>query len=387
MTPRTGLDRRVALRIAACALGFRIVTAIIGFFVNLAFPLDRARQMTFFSWESPFWDTFVRWDSGWYGTIARDGYAYVEGGRSNIAFFPVYPLLMKHVGRLFGTYYGAVNLGGLLISWVSFVLAMVVLYYLARLDLPRRTAERAALLAAVFPFSFFFGVVYSESTFLLFTLLAFYLFRTRQWMLAGVCAAIAIATRVTGIMMWPALALIAWQSAEPTWRDRSRAAAGLALATVGFVWYSAYIYSLSGHPFEWAATLQRWGYYPGNQPWIAPFQLIQRLVTEPYAYLLRDKIALYETLYGVTGICFLAITPMVWRRFGAGYALFMLLNLLLPMSSGVFEGVGRYCSILFPCFLWLATIRSRTISTMVLVTFALFYTLGLALFTTVHLLF
>ena len=56
---------------------------------------------------------------------------------------------------------------------------MVVLYRLAALDLPRRRAERAVLLTAIFPFSFFFGAVYTESTFLLFTLLAFYGFRTR----------------------------------------------------------------------------------------------------------------------------------------------------------------------------------------------------------------
>ena len=97
--------------------------------------------------------------------------------------------------------------------------------------------------------------------------------------------------------------------------------------------------------------------------------------------------AVYDTLYGVTGILFVAAIPFVWRRFGAGYGLFMLLNLWLPLSSGVFEGVGRYCSVLFPCFIWLATIRSRSVATALTVVFAVFYTLGLALFTTIHPLF
>ena len=104
---------------------------------------------------------------------------------------------------------------------------MVVLYRLAALDLPRRRAERAVLLTAIFPFAFFFGAVYTESTFLLFTLLAFYGFRTRHWALGGVAGAIATATRVTGIMMWPALAWIAWRAAKPTRRDRVAAAAAL----------------------------------------------------------------------------------------------------------------------------------------------------------------
>src|SRR5258708_14639405 len=105
---------------------------------------------------------------------------------------------------------------------------MVALFYLARLDLPRARAERAVLLMTVFPFGFFFGLVYTESLFLLLTVLSFYGFRTRRWWLGGGAGALATATRVNGILMLPALAWIAWRAARPTLHDRSRAAAGLA---------------------------------------------------------------------------------------------------------------------------------------------------------------
>lgn len=380
-------DRRAALRIAAGALGFRVLSAVLALFINVAFPLDAARQMTVYNTPSSFWDTFARFDSGWYEGIARDGYSFAEGGRSNIAYFPVYPMLMRHVGRLFGRHHAAFYLGGIVVSWTSFVLAMVVLYHLARLDLPRRQAERAVLLTAIFPFAFFFGVIYSESTFLLFTVLAFYLFRRRHWLTGGAAAAFGIATRVTGVLMWPALAWTAWREAEPDARERMFAAAGLALSLAGFAWYCAYVYSATGHPFEWAATLQRWNYQVGGAPWTAPFTLIGRLVTHPYAFVAGERVGLYDVLYGVTGILFLVAVPFVWRRLGGPYGLYMLANLLLPLSSGVFEGVGRYCSVLFPCFIWLASIRSRFVATSILVVFALFYTLGLALFTTIHPLF
>jgi dolichyl-phosphate-mannose-protein mannosyltransferase len=373
-----------AMRIAACALGFRLVSAVIALLVNLAFPLYQPEQFTVFGSTSPFWDTFARYDTGYYEGIAWSGYAPLAGGRSNIAYFPVYPLLIRGVGRLFGRHQAAYYISAIGIAWICFVLAMIALYSLARLDLSSRRAERAVLLTTIFPFAFFFGVAYSESTFLLFAVLAFYGFRTRRWTIGALCGAVATATRVPGIMMMPALAWIAFKSAEPTSRDRMAAAVALVVAASGFGAYCFYIYWLTGNPFEWAATLQRWGYYPGGAPWTAPVSLITHLATHPYAYLASDPMAPYDTLYGVTGILFALSIPVVWTKFGAGYGLYMLLTLWLPLSSGTFEGIGRYCSVLFPAFLCLATIRSRTVSTAIVVLFALFYTLGLALFTTIH---
>jgi len=383
LSPRTS----PALRIALWALGFRLVSALLALFVNLAFPLHQREQFTVFGSTSPFWDTFARWDSGYFEGIARSGYAPLADGRSNIAYFPVYPLLIRAVARLFGRQHAAFYISGIAIAWLSFVLAMVALYYLARLDLPPRRAARAVLLTMIFPFAFFFGVAYSESTFLLFVVLAFYGFRTRHWLPGGLCGAIATATRVPGVMMLPALGWLAWRNAQPTVRDRASAAAGLVLAASGVGAYSLYIYQLTGHPFEWAATIERWGYHPGGYPWVGPLNLVGQLAVHPYRYLTTHPMAVYDTLYGVTGILFAVSIPFVWRRFGAAYGIFMLLSLWLPLSSGALEGVGRYCSVLFPCFLWLATIRSRSVSTAVIVVFAMFYTLGLALFVTVHPLF
>ena len=381
----------MVLRLAAAALAFRLVSAILALLVNLSFPLQQRQQFTVFESPSPFWDTFARYDSGWYHQIASNGYVFVAGGPSagigkpgKIAFFPVYPLAMRYTGQLFNAGKADVYLGGILVSWISFIAASVVLFFLARLDVNNRQAQRAVLLTAIFPFSFFFGLVYTEALFLLLTVLSFYGFRTRNWLLGGIAGALATATRVNGILMWPALAWIAYRMVQPTTRDRVGAVMGLLLVASGIGAYSLYVYTLSGNPFEWATTIQRWGYSVGGAPWTPPFRLMQELVTNPYQYLLSTPMARYDTLYGVTAIAFLIITPFIWLKLGAAYGLFMLLNLWLPLSSGVFEGLGRYCSVLFPAFIWLATIRSQAVATGVVVLFALFYTLGLALFTGIH---
>jgi len=382
-----GSPRRRWITLALYALAFRVFSALLAFYANVVFPLYQPEQFTMSGKTSPFWDAFARYDSGWYFNIARNGYRYVAGGRGNIAFFPVYPLLMRYVGRAFGRRAGDLYLGGIVVSWVAFVLAMVVMFSLARLDLPRRRAERAVLLTAIFPFAFFYGVVYTEAVFLLFTVATFYCFRTRRWALGGVCGGLATATRVNGLLMLPSLAWLAWRSAEPTARDRVLAMAGLLLAACGIGAYCLYIYQLSGNPLEWAATISRWGYYPGGAPTAGLVRLAHSLLTHPYAYLAGERLAPYDTLNGLTALLFVVAVPFVWWRFGAAYGWFMAANLWLPLSSGQYEGMGRYCAVLFPFFIWLASLRSRAVFTAALVLSAMLYTLCLALFTTIHPLF
>jgi hypothetical protein len=376
-----------AVRIALFASAFRVLSAILGFVTNVVFPLYQPEPFTMFGHPSPFWDAFTRWDSGWFADIARGGYRWAAGGRSNLAYFPVYPMLMRLVGRLFGPRVSDMYLGGIVVSWTAFVLAMIVLYYLARLDLPARRAERAVLVAAIFPFAFFFGVVYTESVFLLCVVSSFYLFRTRRWLWGGLLGAVATATRVNGIFILPALAWIAWRTVQPDRRDRALAIAGLALVGTGVGAYSLFVYSLTGNPIEWAASIERWGYYPGGSPLLAPFRLVHALVVHPYAFLAGERMAVYDTLNGLVAILFAISVPFVWRRLNAAYGLYVLANLWLPWSSGQYEGLGRYCSVMFPVFIWVASWRSRTAITCLVVLSAMFYTLCLALFTTIHPLF
>lgn len=403
------LVRRVpaALGIAALAIAFRVGSAVLAFLANVAFPDYQREQFTVFGRTDPFWDALARYDSGWYFQIARFGYHYTPGGRDTIAFFPVYPLLMRHVGRLFGPAPSDLYVGGVVVSWLAFALALVGLYKLAKLDLSRRRAARALMLLSVFPFAYFFGAVYTEATFLAAVVWAFYGFRTRHWILGGVCGAIATATRVNGILMWPALAWIVWSTvwrraaaasdtdppssasaaaAVVTSRERLRALVGLCLVPCGIGAYSWFVYTLSGNPLEWAATVQRWGYYPGGQPWLALIRLAERLLVRPGEYLTSEPMALYDTLNGLSGLLLVASIPFVWYRLGTAYGLFLATNLWLPLSSGQYEGVGRYCTVLFPFFI-AAALLPRALFAATLVVFAMLYMLCLSLFANIHPLF
>ncbi len=132
-----------------------------GYFLTRIFPLD----------------IFARWDSRWYFSIIKDGYqapAHWGTSSSNMAFFPLYPYLVKSLGwfglDLPNGYY---ILFGLILSTLCFLASAVLLYRLITgpLGLRHATAQRALGLLFVFPASFFFSSFYPESLFcnLLFT--------------------------------------------------------------------------------------------------------------------------------------------------------------------------------------------------------------------------
>jgi hypothetical protein len=299
---------------------------------------------------------------------------------------------MRHVGRLFGPTPSDIYFGGILISWLAFIAAMVGLYRLASMDVPEEDSRRAVLLAMVFPFAFFFGVVYTEALFLASTIGAFYFFRTRRWIAGGLFGAVATATRVNGIVMWPALAWVVVRelrkmAGKAKTRDRVLAVAGLLLVGAGIGGYSLYVYTLTGNPLEWKDTLERWNYYPGGPPWTPLVRLVTELVTHPVTYISTVPQAPYDTLNGLSALLFIVAIPFVWLRLGAAYGLYMLANLWLPLSSGQYEGLGRYCSVLFPFFIWLGSVKSSAMFTCAVVASAVLYTLCMALFTNLHPLF
>src|SRR5437764_10089304 len=71
-------------------------------------------------------DVWARWDSVWFLRIAEHGYNAASGAAS--AFYPVYPLTVAGLGRVF---FGHYVLAGILISLVAAFGSFLLLYRLA----------------------------------------------------------------------------------------------------------------------------------------------------------------------------------------------------------------------------------------------------------------
>lgn len=143
-----------------------------------------------------------RWDSGFYLSIAAHGYGAVGSG--NLAFYPVYPLLIRGASFLVSSPLVA----GAAISALAFLAALVMLHRLTELELGRAAADATVLLVAFAPLSFFFTAIYTESLFLALSVGSLLAARRGHWRLACALAAVATLTRVTGIALGVALAVM-----------------------------------------------------------------------------------------------------------------------------------------------------------------------------------
>lgn len=375
-------------RIFIAAIAFRVVSALIAYVANVTLPQYQDQGFGVFPRQDhPFWDAFARYDAGWYHGIASQGYQYRGVGRNNLAFAPAYPLLMRAGGWLLGGRQPDYYFAGIVISWIAFAGAMTLLYRLALLDLPPRAALRAVVYAALFPFAYFFGMVYSESLYLLALLAAVYALRRREWLTAAAGGAVMTATRVTGIMAAPGLALIAWSAAGRDRRTRIQALVAVAACGLGIGAFSVFNALISPSPFTWYDSITHWNYQPGHNPFGTLLGLVHALATRPIQFFTTERMAPYDTLNASAAIGALALVPVIWRRFNAGYALIVLAAMLLPLSSGQFEGLGRYASVQFPVALALASLGGEKRHYMLLTVFAVLYVVCLSLFVTVHPLF
>jgi len=277
------------------------------------------------------------------------------------------PLLMRIAGRVFGGTAPGFLLGGTLVVLLALGVAFVYLFRLARSMLgDEDQAKYAVWLLATYPFAVFFSAVYTESIFLVGALGAFYHFRRGEFGYAAAWGLLVGLTRPNGCFLSIPLALLAVTPWLPAWLagDATRPAEGraprlipalaaAAMPGVGVLLYSAFIWSLTGNPLEWAA---------GHVAWGRSYQGLSILVTERYEYLSDEGLYAYtsrlttDLLQALGPIFVLAATWGVARCLGVAYAAFVLVNILPPLAAGGLLSAGRFSAVLFPAFIWFASV-------------------------------
>jgi hypothetical protein len=196
---------------------------------------------------------FTSWDGNWYLRIVREGYPRsippnitYEQEEARAAFFPLYPNLVRAVDVVLP---GGDVFAALAVNLLLAVAAVVLVGLLARRLFDIHVAERAMVLFAVFPGSFVLSFAYAEALLIVLAALCFWFLLEERWLLAGVAAALATATRPNGIAL-VAACLIAAGIAIYRRRDWWALIAPL-LAPIGFIAFQVWLGAHTGESAPW----------------------------------------------------------------------------------------------------------------------------------------
>ncbi len=206
-----------------------------------------------------------RWDAVHYIDIASAGYYGTD-----MAFFPLYPLLISLLGKLTGSHL----IAGLVISNAALFVGLIFFYKLVEHQYNRHVAHRAVFYISIFPTAIFFSAVYTESLFLALTVASFYFIREHKWLIAGIIGFFAALTRVEGVLLVVPMA-IEWlrspgarQALQYPLERLMRPLIGMALIPLGLMSYMGYLWILTGDPLYFSHVQINWHRHLAP-PWVS----------------------------------------------------------------------------------------------------------------------
>lgn len=332
--------------------------------------------------------SFANFDGVHYLTIAKAGYS----AQFTQVFFPLYPLLISIAQQILN-FINPIVLG-LLISNTFFLLSLFMLTKLLKLDYKKDTIRWILLFLIVFPTSFYFGSIYTESLFFFLVISAFYAARKKWWLLSGILGALASCTRLIGIFLLPTL-LWEWYTDKVKIKNEKLKVTDLheilyalrsplSLIPVGLLTYMLYLQLKFG---DW---LYFWHVQPvfgaersGGGIILLPqvlwryFKILTSIPLDSGSFWI-PALELISTIGAV-----IALIIGYFKKIRLSYLLFSLLSVLLPTLTGTFSSMPRYILMVFPMFIVLGMLKSRLakciiifVSVLLLVTLTILFTRG-----------
>lgn len=320
--------------------------------------------------------TRANFDGSHYLMISRYGYGVYKQ-----AFFPFYPELIRFLRPLF---FGKDLLAALFISNLSFLISLYLLYKLILLDFDDKVAQRTIVFLLLFPTSFFFGMVYTESLFFLLLIGCAYAARKDRWLWAGILGALASYTRLVGIFICPALCLgLFLQNKFKEWQKNLVSFLAVVVSLFGLFKYMLFLNGKYGDPLMFFRVQSYFGQGRTGSKIILLYQVFWRYLRMMVTIITTKwDPAYYATLLEfLTGLGFLLLLALAYqKKIRPSYLFFAFLAFLTPTLTGVFVSLPRYCLVLFPCFIYLGTIENKKLLKGLTVFFYLLLVLTCSLF-------
>lgn len=301
--------------------------------------------------QNLFLDGWFHWDAHWYKGIILNGYTNFShpGGQRDVVFLPLFPLAVRAMSVLTGDIFTA----ALLVSNLSLALSVVFLYRFVKERFTEALAQKTCALMLVYPFSFYFSGMYTESLFFLGNMGAFYFAHRKQWLVSGLFLAVASATRSVGIVTTFAVAL--FYLSELNW-DLKKVRPNMLYLGIGALGLGAYMLFLKlkfGDPFLFMTNLDASGW--GKE--MTPTRFGETLMTGFEANWLAGQLTM-QIQFAVWGLIITGLLILGGaRKMGIAFTVWSVLIWLVYFR--VWTGSGRFWSVHFPLFILVAQLLER----------------------------
>ncbi len=280
-----------------------------------------------------------RWDAVHYLDIASGGY---QG--TDMAFFPLFPLLIRVLGKLVGSHLVA----GLLISNASFFFGLLFLYKLLEHEFDRPVARRAIFYVSIFPTAVFFSAVYTESLFFMLTVASFYYMRAHRFWLAGAIGFFAALTRVEGVLLAVPFLMEWWSQYQAAPGRGLPKLLACGLIPAGLLCYMAYLWVLVGDPMYFSHVQIHWNRHFAP-PWVSVIGAFHKIATATQGQTIANQLLELSFTALMIGVLIGG-----WKRLRPSYIAYMALSILIPMCTSSLMSMPRFALVLFPMFAILA---------------------------------
>lgn len=301
-------------------------------------------------------DALCRWDCVWYLNIAEESYDSFPTTKANNVgnwgFFPLYPALVALIGLISPlTTLQTATILSLMLTFVSCLIAWPLL------NGHRRSYVVYCTYFLAGPFSFHFATSLTESLFVLTTSLAMLALQRRNYPAAGVATALLSATRIIGVFMVFATAITMLQHYLKNGGRllhfplivlrQPHLLLALFVSPLGLFAYILLLSLVVGDGFAFANVQRAFGRQV-DWPWL------HWLDAATYA----SATSWWPTpsQWSATAVVVaLGLVAVLMARKQYGLALFCLIAIILPISSGL-ASIVRYTGALVPLIVTLTSI-------------------------------
>ncbi|WP_398656531.1 hypothetical protein [Streptomyces shenzhenensis] len=287
------------------------------------------------------------WDSVWYQGIAAHGYGrtlYFEPAviHSDLAFFPLYPALVRIVTAVTPLGGGA---AGLLVSWAAAGIAACGIHAVGTRLYGPGVGTTLVVLWGLLPHSVVLSMAYTEPVLTAFAAWSLYAVLTGNWLWAGGLAALAGLSRPNGIAVAAAVLAAAVCEAYRIHRRHGRCSPGLwagaALAPLGWTAYVLWVGRRTGDLLG--------GYFEVQRLWGSRFDLGRGSLHFARGLLVQSTRLVFPMALLIMAAAVLLYALLVVDRAPLPLLVYSGVLLLIALGgSGFFESKPRFLLPAFP---------------------------------------